>query len=335
MEKSTKNEERSVLRRTPIDPPLTGDLFTIPGYSLLSWSAENRFTGKFLVQSHGRKIDIELLEGIATGSSSTLIERQLLQISGAFHGTYILVPTHVTPQEHAYPCSVLLTRIDEMIFHGKEALITHVDAPETSSIPDDGLAPVLAGLTRKRFSGRVFVERRESRKLLQLKRGMITSIASSDPSETLLVVLRRWNYLPLKTLEGLERKLENTESRLRDLIRSEDVLKEASLTEAMRSLHAERILELFSWRSGALRLRAEEPSASKKGIEASLSEHVVLAQLLPDGRVGEITAKSDQPLVLVVTEESTTQKEVAQALRAAAGKRIAGFYFRSKSARPT
>lgn len=206
-----------------------------------------------------------------------LLWERCLNLFGWFQGRYS-VQTKVRSNEpssirkHRVSTSLpdLFKQIEDFLGRGKPWLDQRQYVPEfQGDLRSHGTLSLFHALTTKHYSGRLILTRGQRQKTFRWNFGTITSAASSDPGETLGVILERWKYLQGDVVSRLESTARSRNSRLRDVIREENLLTEVQLSGALTTLHTERILESFSWWSGSYQLipssgSKEAPTASPR-----------------------------------------------------------------------
>ncbi|MFH1018656.1 MAG: DUF4388 domain-containing protein [Pseudomonadota bacterium] len=184
------------------------------------------------------------------------VEERLLNLMGWFEGEYALKTSDEVPALlHGTPSTSLrelFQSVERFIVDG-ESKFKVGDAepgPSTGDLRASGGAALLAVLCRRKATGQLIFERGPRRKLFVFEDGRIVSAASTDPGETLAAVLKRWRYLGADAVDKLESTLRSQGGKFRQIILKERLLTEEDLRSALVTLHAERVLEAFSWRSG-------------------------------------------------------------------------------------
>jgi hypothetical protein len=195
---------------------------------------------------------------------SVQLRERVMSLVGWFDGRYAVQPGVSLPEKlplpPPLPLSLFLQDLEGFLLSGK--------VPENSACPDfefplkatlrnTGGASVFVSLALRGASGKLLFERGQRRKLFEMERGIVLSAASSDPGETLGEILRRWQFLREDVIQRLESAARAGKEKFRDLLRREKLLSDKEISSAVMTLHAERILEAFSWRSGSYEFRGE------------------------------------------------------------------------------
>ncbi len=217
-------------------------------------------------------------------------EERLLNLLGWFEGSYVLKPSAESPSPFPATSAVSL----EELFRNVERFLLDGEAPFGAPRTDSdvlqgdlrisGGACLLTILTRRKATGRLIFERGPRRKMFVFESGKIASAVSTDPGETLATVLKRWKYLAADVVDRLEFNFRSQGGKFREMILKERLLSEQDIQSALITLHMERILEGFSWRSGKFEFRG--------GFKEPLLEEVETAS----GTVGASTHTKSETL---------------------------------------
>jgi hypothetical protein len=278
--------------------PPCAPLQKIPGYGVLLACLEQRFTGLVRFQRDERLKEIfikdarvmQIRSNLVPESEENLIERgfssrgmaeeRLLNVAGWFAGTYELLP--------GVP-SLRSTREDsgaidlEGFFSNLVETLSgncHLDYPNESDgsrgdFGKTGSIALFVRLIREKATGRLLIERGSKKKMFNFQNGNISSAVSTDPNETLDIVLARWSFLTEKVVLQLRASMSADRVKFRDLLLSKGLLGQKEIRDALQILHTERILEALSWRIGRFEFQgdrsisAHRPPAQMKSEKGS------------------------------------------------------------------
>jgi hypothetical protein len=290
----------------------------VPAYAVILWAEQQSFTGLLTFEREDRVKHLYLENGSVIGSRSNLISEdtaglpeRLMTLAGWFSGRYSIHPGVSAPFEEPVPSPLPLSdffsELELFLLSGKipeRSFVPAREFPVKGSFRATSGAALFFSLALHGATGRLLFARGRRKKLFELERGVILSASSSDPRETLAEVLRRWRIVPAEKIRRLESICLAQKARFRDLLREGELLSESEISSAVLTLHAERILEAFSWRSGNYEFRGEF-------VEEAVQKLVTYGSVVTDGAMpGERQEPTEKELLLVPDQT----KEAAGAL---------------------
>jgi hypothetical protein len=184
------------------------------------------------------------------------MEERLLNLMGWFEGDYELKGGVSAPLSLPRAAEIGIPdwfgRLERFLLSGESGfkLSESRVPPSSGDLRAAGGGTLMSALVRRKGNGRLIFERGARRKLFGFQDGRIATASSTDPSETLGVVLKRWKYLPAEVVDRAEATARSQGSRFREMILAEGLLAEEDLRSALVMLRVERILEALAWRSG-------------------------------------------------------------------------------------
>lgn len=255
--------------------------------------------------------------------SSVQFMEQFIDLCGWFSGDYAIEYKKTsskdmgdfTPPETSF----LLDKLENFILFGSAPLLP-VELIDLSinvpvSIRSFSMPQIYSYLSAYKFSGSITLSREKMLRKIEFKNGKIISVQSTDAHQTLEHLVDRYNVIPKHELDELIRikKMDST-AKLRDLLQDKHGVASKKIREMLLILHAERILECLSWRSGECRFKGQ---FKRKAKYTSVDEKTEFKSVLsaPVSRLAQLDVASVDiataiPVVISFVESAQLNKKV-------------------------
>ncbi len=236
------------------------------------------------------------------------LEERIFNLLGWFEGKFILHKGDAPPPnlkiEKTFALSHVFKETQNLFL--QRPFFLHLASPHhmerRGELHSNGGARVIFSYAAAEATGTLFYERGQRKKLLHFESGSLSTVVSTNPTETLGGVVSRFQFLSKDMVSRLESTARSKQLKLHELIQNEQILEREKVEFSLNILQLERILEAFSWRSGQFEFKGTANHIAETETDETTERYSVATLSTPE-RVGkiltEIMTREGSPLLFL------------------------------------